>query len=87
MVGSAWYSRRLQAQAAIDLARYRRQVTDLQKFLNLKSHRDVSVRLDLSGRLVRAEARLEAVQRPDYLERLRGTLGVHPSLAETGRMG
>jgi hypothetical protein len=81
MLSGPWYLRRLETQQAIDTAKCRRQVSDLKNFLALPSHRDVSARLDLAGRLARAEARLESVQRPGHIDRLRGTLGAHPSLA------
>jgi hypothetical protein len=85
ILSSPWYRQRLEAQQLRDAAHARRQIEDLRNFLSLPSHAEVSQRLDLSARLRRAEARLEAVSHPAYLDRLQGTLGVHRAVAGLAR--
>ena len=84
ILGSTWYRQRLEAQQARDAAHARRQIRELSQFLALPNHLEVATRLDLSGRLRRAEARLEGVTHPGYLDRLRGTLGLHRAIHSHG---
>jgi hypothetical protein len=78
LLASAWYRRRLAVKQERDTALWQRHVAALEVFLARRSHQDEARRLDLAGRLERARAQLAAVQAPDYLEQLQGTIGADP---------
>jgi hypothetical protein len=78
LLESDWYRERLQIKQERDIALWRRHVHGLQQFLNLPSHADEARRLDIADRLTTAQARLERVQSPEYLESLVGTIGADP---------
>jgi hypothetical protein len=78
LLTSDWYRERLEVKQERDIALWRRHVHSLKRFLCLESHADVADRLDIEGRLQKAEARLDMVQSPDYVKWLAGTIGADP---------
>jgi len=78
LLASDWYRERLETKQQRDIALWRRHVHSLQQFLNLASHADEAERLDIAGRLRRAQEELERVQGADYLASLAGTIGADP---------
>jgi len=78
LLASDWYRERLEVKQARDIALARRQVQNLQEFLELRHYADVAEELDIAGRLARAKTRLTTVQDPAYLDALVGTLGADP---------
>jgi len=50
----------------------------LNGFLRKPSHEDIAVNLGIAERLTQARKTLEAVESPDYLKKLSGTLGAEP---------
>jgi hypothetical protein len=81
LLASDWYRTRLEAQRTVDTHLLESQARYLEKFLALAGYADVAARLDASGRLARVAAAAKAAREPNYLEKLRGTLGVEPSIA------
>ncbi len=78
LLGSDWYRERLEVKQERDISLWRRHVHSLKQFLNLASHADAAEQLEIAGRLESAQAKLEQVQSPEYLEGLVGTIGADP---------
>ena len=78
LLASEWYRQRLEAKQQRDVALWQRHVHSLRQFQHLPSHADVAEKLDIAGLLERAQARLEQVRSPLYLESLVGTIGADP---------
>jgi phosphoenolpyruvate carboxykinase (diphosphate) len=78
LLGSDWYRERLAVKQRRDEALWSRHVTYLEQFLARASHRDVADRMDLAGRLRHAKQQLADTRRPEYPERLLGTIGADP---------
>jgi hypothetical protein len=82
MLKSDWYAARLEAKRKIDAAALDAHARYLEKFLKRATYADVSVQLDVEGRLDRVVARARAAAKdPAYVENLRGTLGAEPAVA------
>ncbi|HZE10498.1 MAG TPA: hypothetical protein VE034_02810, partial [Burkholderiales bacterium] len=81
VLASDWYRARLGAQRMIDTHLAESQARYLEKFLARDNYADISQRLDIRGRLARANAAVKAARDPDYLAKLVGTLGVEPAIA------
>jgi hypothetical protein len=78
LLASGWYAARLAAKQKIDRKLWRRHVEYLNQFLRKPSHEDVVENLGVANRLARARKILEAVESPEYLKKLSGTLGAEP---------
>jgi hypothetical protein len=81
LLASGWYAARLAAKQAIDTRLWHRHVEFLNQFLRKPSHDDVAQDLGVADRLKHARKVLEAVESPDYLKKLSGTLGAEPIAA------
>jgi hypothetical protein len=78
LLASPWYAARLAAKQKIDRDLWKRHVEYLNNFLRRPSHVDVARSLNIADRLTRARKTLEAVESPEYLTKLAGTLGAEP---------
>ncbi|MBI3876079.1 MAG: hypothetical protein HY300_09025, partial [Verrucomicrobia bacterium] len=78
MLASDWYAQRLTAKQNTDVRLWRRHVAELEHFLAKANYAEESERLGLAARLIQARRMLEQVKSPDYVNQLRGTLGVNP---------
>ncbi len=78
LLGSDWYRERLEVKQERDISLWRRHVHSLKQFLNLASHADAAEQLQINSRLESAQAKLEQVQSPEYLDGLVGTIGADP---------
>ena len=78
LLASDWYAARLAAKQKVDRALWRRHVEYLNQFLRRPNYADVSDRLRIGERLTAARKTLEAVESPEYLKKLVGTLGAEP---------
>ncbi|MEN9840432.1 MAG: hypothetical protein RL376_232, partial [Verrucomicrobiota bacterium] len=81
MLKSDWYAARLEAKRKIDAAAWDAHARYLEKFLKRATYADVSLQLDIPGRLDRVVARARAAAEPGYVTQLRGTLGGEPAVA------
>ncbi len=81
MLRSDWYAARLEAKRKIDAATWETHARYLEKFLKRSNYTDVALALDIRGRLDRVAALARDAATPDYVARLRGTLGGEPALA------
>ncbi|HXG49671.1 MAG TPA: hypothetical protein VNO52_18775, partial [Methylomirabilota bacterium] len=81
---SDWYQARLVAKQANDINLWKRHVAYLESFLAKPNYADEAERLGVKDRLAQARACLKDVSSPDYLVRLRGTLGSQPLAATAG---
>jgi hypothetical protein len=81
MLKSDWYAARLEAKRKIDAAAWDSHARYLEKFLKRATYADVSLQLDIPGRLDRVVARARAAAEPGYVAQLRGTLGGEPAVA------
>jgi hypothetical protein len=78
LLASDWYAARLAAKQKIDRALARRHADYLGQFLKKASHADVAEKLEIGDRLVKSRKLLEAIESPNYLASLAGTLGAEP---------
>jgi len=78
LLASDWYAARLAAKQKVDRALWKRHVEYLNQFLRRPNYADVSENLGIGERLAQARKTLEAVEAPDYLKKLAGTLGAEP---------
>jgi len=78
LMASDWYAARLAAKQKVDLKLWKRHVEYLNHFLRRPSREDIAASLGIAGRLAQARKTLEAVESPDYLKKLSGTLGTEP---------
>ena len=78
LLESPWYRARLLEKQKRDQALWKRHVIYLRAFLSKASHAEPAERLDLRDRLMRAERILAEVSKPEYIEKLWGTLGADP---------
>jgi hypothetical protein len=76
VLASDWYQERLSIKQQRDMTKAEKQVAYLKKFLSEATICcDMTQRTECEARLMRAEAQLEHVQSPAYLESLFGSLG------------
>ena len=78
LLASDWYAARLKAKQAVDRDLWRRHADYLHKFLKRGSHADEAARLGIADRWQHARKILEQIESPEYLEKLKGTLGAEP---------
>ncbi|HET6248989.1 MAG TPA: hypothetical protein VFE47_14930 [Tepidisphaeraceae bacterium] len=78
LMESDWYQQRLVTKQRRDVALWERHVAYLESFLARPSHADVAETMGIAERLESARQSLEEVMSPDYLDRLRGTIGADP---------
>ena len=78
LLKSDWYKERLEIKQARDINLWRHHVASLEDFLNLESHADAAERLNIPSQLEKARQKLSALQKPEYLESLVGTIGADP---------
>jgi hypothetical protein len=78
LLASAWYAARLTAKQKLDRALWKRHVEQLNAFLRRPNYADVAEKMGIAERLTAARKTLEAVESPDYVKKLSGTLGAEP---------
>jgi hypothetical protein len=81
LLASPWYAARLAAKQKVDRALWKRHVECLNQFLRRPNYTDVAEELHIAERLTAARKMLEAVEAPDFLNSLSGTLGAEPITA------
>lgn len=80
ILGSVWYQQRLVSKQAVDIQLWQQHQTYLTEYCNRVTHKAVIERLQLKDRLKTARERLAYCGSQSYIDRIRGTLGVDPSL-------
>ena len=80
LLGSSWYESRLRAKQLLDIRQWQRHIKAVETFLGKETHSEEATRLGLSQRLKEAHQMLREVEMPEYLVKLRGTLGLQPEL-------
>lgn len=75
LVASDWYGERLKIKQQRDLALWRRHKNYLEQCLANKDRYDAESYADMLGKLAKAETAIATVNQPDYLEKMKGTLG------------
>ncbi|MGB5474020.1 MAG: hypothetical protein WBQ78_11140 [Gammaproteobacteria bacterium] len=78
LLASDWYKERLETKQQRDIALWQRHTASLQQFLDLEIYADEAERLAIPERLQHARLKLQAVESPEYLQKLVGTLGADP---------
>ena len=78
LLASPWYAARLAAKQKIDRALWKRHVECLNQFLRRPNYADMADQLHIAERLTAARKALEAVESPEYLKKLAGTIGAEP---------
>jgi phosphoenolpyruvate carboxykinase (diphosphate) len=78
VLASDWYAARLAAKQQQDIRLWHSHATYLQNFLKKKNYAEEAQRLDIEGRLERAWDTYHSVKTPEYLTKLKGTIGLHP---------
>jgi hypothetical protein len=79
LMESDWYGQRLRTKASVDHQRWAQQIAYLERFVERNPDRDSRQREEILRRLQVARQYREKVHRPEYVEVLRGTLGVDPA--------
>lgn len=82
LLNSDWYKARLHIKQQREVALWSRHVSSLQEFLARPGYQAEGERLHIAARLRTAQAELERVSGPRYLEELEGTLGADPILVQ-----
>ncbi|MDZ4851146.1 MAG: hypothetical protein SGI77_17805 [Pirellulaceae bacterium] len=80
ILGSDWYQQRLVTKQAVDIRLWERHLAYLTEYCNRTTHGAVVARLKLNERLKNSQERLDFCRSSAYVDRIRGTLGVDPSL-------
>jgi len=80
ILDSDWYRQRLISKQAVDVRLWQRHRDYLTEYCSRSTHAAVTERLKLKERLSDSQERLAFCRSPGYLDRIRGTLGVDPSL-------
>jgi hypothetical protein len=75
LLSSGWYQQRLATKQQRDIDLWERHCHDLQAFLGKETHQDVAEKMDIAGKLAKAQAKLAYIRTPEYLGSLRGTIG------------
>jgi hypothetical protein len=78
LLASDWYAARLVAKQKVDRKLWKRHVEYLANFLKRPNYADVAERLNIGERLTNARKTLAAVEAPEYLQQLIGTIGAEP---------
>ena len=78
LLASDWYAARLVAKQKVDRKLWKRHVEYLTNFLKRPNYADVAERLNIGDRLTNARKTLAAVEAPEYLKQLTGTIGAEP---------
>jgi hypothetical protein len=78
VLGSDWYNERLVTKQNKDIERCAQSVAYIEDILSRKNFASTAVRLDLPARLAKAKAELDKVSSPEYINELKGTLGLDP---------
>ena len=78
LLASDWYAARLIAKQKVDRALWQRHVEYLNHFLRRPSHADIAEQMNIAARHAAAQKTLAAVESPEYLKQLTGTLGAEP---------
>jgi hypothetical protein len=80
LLESGWYENRLRAKQILDIRQWQRHIKAVETFLAKETHSEEANRLGLNQRLKEARQMLREVEMPEYLAKLRGTLGLQPEL-------
>ncbi len=76
-----WYLERLRLKQMKDINLLEKQIADLESFLAKNSHQQVAEKLGMKSRLESARSRLECIKAPEYIQSLKGTVGLDPAVA------
>ena len=77
---SDWYKARLVAKQDVDIRLAKRKLASLQGYCQQANHQQVIERLQLTERLKQARLDLDRYESAEYLQSLRGCIGVDPAL-------
>jgi hypothetical protein len=80
LVSSSWYAERLAARQKLEVQQWYRTARYLEAFLAKPNYAAESERLGVKVRLEHAWEAYHAAKAPEFIERLKGTLGAEPSL-------
>ena len=78
LLQSDWYATRLAAKQKVERQLWRKHSDYLGRFLRRQSHAQVATELGIGKKLEQAGQMLREVESADYLQKLRGTIGVVP---------
>ncbi|HOO83843.1 MAG TPA: hypothetical protein PLS94_04710 [Prolixibacteraceae bacterium] len=78
VINSTWYKERLAIKQQRDIAYWQKQIEYIKQVMAKNNYKDAVERMNLHQRLSDASKQLKAVQKPEYLETLCGTLGADP---------
>jgi hypothetical protein len=78
LLASDWYQERLQAKQNLDVQLWEKHIDYLNRFLKKANYSHEANRIGIPERLKKAQQTLAGIRSPEYLEKLKGTLGVQP---------
>ncbi|MDC0584379.1 hypothetical protein OAO55_01475, partial [Bacteroidales bacterium] len=78
VINSDWYKERLKLKQDKDIAFYTGRLSTLKEFEANNDNKALVVKMDIAGRIAKAEEELKKVSSSDYLNKLVGTIGADP---------
>jgi phosphoenolpyruvate carboxykinase (diphosphate) len=78
ILASDWYAARLEAKQRHDIRLWHNHATYLTNFLKKKNYSEEAERLGVKTKLESAWAAYHAVKSPEFITRLKGTIGLQP---------
>jgi hypothetical protein len=81
VINSDWYRQRLASKVEVDARLWRERIDSLQQFAQQEVYAREVERLGIQDRLEKAREALATVEGTDYLESLRGMIGVDPEVS------
>lgn len=78
MLSSDWYRQRLETKQQVDRKLMRRHLEYINHWLEQPQNQDVADRLEITSRRDWVLKQLESIESPEYINTLKGTLGVQP---------
>ncbi len=78
VIKSKWYRERLVRKQKKDVAHSKKIISYLESFMELKENKELSLKLNMKDRLRKSKDNLKKVNSREYLEFLKGTIGLDP---------
>jgi hypothetical protein len=78
LLASDWYQERLKTKQNLDINLWEKHIEYLEKFLTKANYLEEAKRIGIPERLVVAQQSLKDIKAPEYLEKLKGSIGAQP---------
>ncbi|WP_299064510.1 hypothetical protein [uncultured Polaribacter sp.] len=78
VINSNWYKERLELKQQKDIAFYKKQIQYLASFISDTKNNTLVLEMNIANRLDKVKEQYKTVKSNDYLESLKGTIGLDP---------